>query len=299
LVSVSVVMPSYNHEKYLPEAINSVLNQTCSDLELIIVDDCSTDSSQKIIDTFQHKDKRVKPIFHNQNLGISQTYNDGVKHAQGKFVAFIDSDDVWVETKLDKQLAILKTNEDLIVWSEGEIIDQNGISNGKTFTQIENGSGKKKSGNIFQELLSTDNFVFDSSMILKKENLPQRGFDEDLRYLNDYRFVVDLAREHEFYFQEEPLAKYRVHGKNTIFNKSLSWHQDRIVFCQQIINEYGTVIPKKIRSNLLFRMGWAYAELGDTKRARQSIFKAFKTRPYGKKAFLYLVVALTGLRIGF
>ena len=294
---VSVVMPSYNHEKYIAEAISSVLNQTFTDFEFIIIDDCSKDTSQKIIETYQMKDSRVKPIFHKENMGISRTYNDGLKQVQGKFVAFLDSDDLWLNTKLEKQLAILNTNEDLIVWSEGEIIDQNGTPTGKTFTQIENGMHRKKSGNIFEELLCTDNFVFDSSLILKKENLPQRGFDENLKFLNDYCFVVDLASKHEFYFQEEPLAKYRVHGKNTIYNKSLDWHRDRIKLYQQFINEYGTIIPKKIKSNLLFRMGCAYAELGQNECARRNIFRAIRTYPFGRKAIPYLVVALTGIRL--
>ena len=289
-------MPSYNHEKYIAETINSVLNQTFKDLELIIVDDCSTDSSRDIIETYQKQDSRVRPIFHEVNMGISRTYNDGVKHAQGKFLAFIDSDDLWVETKLEKQLAILSTNEELAVWSEGEIIDQNGKSNGQTFTQFEHASNRQKSGNIFEELLVDDNFVFDSSLIFKKENMPRIGFDENLKYLNDYRFVVGLASEHEFYFQEEPLAKYRVHGKNTISSNWRIWQQDRIVLYQEFLKDYGSRIPKKLRAYLLFRIGWAHAELGERELARRHIFSAVRANPFGKRALPYLIVALTGLR---
>jgi teichuronic acid biosynthesis glycosyltransferase TuaG len=290
-------MPSYNHEKYVSEAINSVLSQSFADFELIIIDDCSNDNSQNIIREYQLKDSRVHPFFHQKNMGISKTYNDGVRRALGKFIAFLDSDDLWLETKLEKQLAILKTNEDLAVWSEGEIIDQNGKPTGQTFTQIENGLNVRKSGDIFQELLKNDNFVFDSSLILKKENLPQKNFDESLKYLNDYRFVVDVAKKCEFCFIVEPLAKYRVHGKNTIFNKSPAWHQDRISIYTYFINYYGNELPAKTKSHLLFRMGWAYAELGERDLARRRIFDAIRANPFGKKSMAYLAAALTGIRV--
>jgi glycosyltransferase involved in cell wall biosynthesis len=290
-------MPSYNYEKYLPEAINSVLNQTIPDLELIIVDDGSKDNSRNIIESYQVKDARIKPIFHVENLGISRTYNDGTKNAKGKYVAFIDSDDIWLDTKLEKQLAVLKKNDELVVWSEGEIIDQNGAPTGTTFTQFENGVKRKKSGYIFEELFFDDNFVFDSSIILKKENLPQRGFDESLKYLNDYRFIVDLARKHEFCFLEEPLAKYRIHGKNTIFNNERAWHRDRVAIYKAFLSDYNTVISKKSKAHLLFKMGCAYAELGERELARRNIFAAIRANPFGRKATVYLMVGLTGMRL--
>lgn len=285
-------MPSYNHEKYVSEAINSVLSQTFADFEIIIIDDCSNDNSQNIIREYQLKDSRVRSFFHQKNMGISKTYNDGVRRALGKFIAFLDSDDLWLETKLEKQLAILKTNEDLVVWSEGEIIDQNGAPTGQTFTQFVNGINRKKSGDIFEELFCADNFVFDSSIILKKENLPKRGFDESLKYLSDYRFIVDLAREHEFCFLKEPLAKYRIHGKNTILNYDLAWKQDRVAICQAFLSDYGTVISKKSKAHLLFRRGWAYAELGEKELGRQNVFAAIRANPLGGEAAAYLVVAL-------
>jgi len=297
LVLVSVIMPSYNQEKYLAEAINSVLNQTVQDFELIIVDDYSKDNSQAIIEAYRAKDRRVKPIFHSENKGIPKTYNDGIKNAQGKFVAFLDSDDIWIETKLEKQLTVLDKNPDLVVWSEGEIIDQNGTSTGKTFTQFENGGGRKKSGDIFEELLCDDNFVFDSSIIIKKKNLPKRGFDETLTYLNDYRLIVDLAREHEFHFFKEPLAKYRVHGLNTIFSGGPIWQQDRVSMYKSFLEDFGSMISKKTKANLLFKMGRAYSELGENALARRNIFGAIKANPFGKKVPAYLLVGLTGLRL--
>jgi len=131
LVFVSVIMPSYNHEKYVSEAINSVLNQSAKDFELIIIDDCSSDSSPKIISNYESKDARIRVFIHNKNMGIAKTLNEGIDKANGKFIAFIGSDDIWVNSKLEKQLAILENNEDLVVWSDGQIIDGNGFDTGE------------------------------------------------------------------------------------------------------------------------------------------------------------------------
>ena len=120
-------MSSYNHEKYISEAIESILNQSFKDFELIILDDFSKDNSRAIIETYQRKDKRIKAFFHEKNMGIASTMNDLLSKASGKYIAFIDSDDVWDQLKLERQLAILEKNDSLVVWSEGEIIDENSV----------------------------------------------------------------------------------------------------------------------------------------------------------------------------
>ena len=143
---VSVLMPSYNHERFLTAAIESVLMQTLTDLELIIVDDSSKDSSKQIIEAFSKRDNRIKALFHERNMGISRTMNDCIEIATGKFIAFTASDDVWVQDKLRKQVELLKQNENLVVWSEGLIIDANDNPTGKFFTKMCRASKKKKSG---------------------------------------------------------------------------------------------------------------------------------------------------------
>ena len=119
---VSVYMGTWNQERFIAEAIESVLGQDFEDLELIIVDGASTDETRKIIDRYAQQDPRIRVIFQERNMGISGACNDGIEAAKGKFVANIDSDDVWVPDKLTKQLAVLERDEDLIVWSEGGLL---------------------------------------------------------------------------------------------------------------------------------------------------------------------------------
>ena len=129
---VSVVMTSYQYDRYIAEAIDSVLNQTMSDLELIIVDDGSTDQSHQIIQSYAKKDHRVKPVLGTVNRGIGHTMNTGIEMATGEFIAFISSDDRWLPDKLEIQLKILENNKDLVVWTEGTIIDAQGKPMGET-----------------------------------------------------------------------------------------------------------------------------------------------------------------------
>ena len=150
---VSVIMPSYNHERYISEAIESVLNQTFTDFEFIIIDDASKDKSKELIKAYEEQDSRIRAFFHKENKGIARTMNECLEESKGNFIAFFASDDVWVKEKLEKQLEVLNKNEDFIVWSEGELIDAQGNPTGETFTQMHNAFKRIKSGDIFEELL--------------------------------------------------------------------------------------------------------------------------------------------------
>jgi glycosyltransferase involved in cell wall biosynthesis len=284
---VSIVMSSYNHEKYISEAIESVLNQTFGDFELIVVDDCSGDNSKEIIADYQAKDERILAIFHKENCGIPKTLNEGMSRSSGRFISFINSDDAWVSSKLEKQLGVLKYNGDLIVWCEGEIIDRKSKPTGMTFTQLNGSQERKKSGDIFEELMY-GNYVFLSSVIFSAENVRDIKFDEHLKYLNDYKFMVDLARKCKYYFIKEPLAKYRIHGTNTIFSDRLEWEKDSIKIGKYLKEKYGDQIPKKTKANVLSGIGLAYSRLGEKVTARRFIFEAISLNIIHKRNLAWL-----------
>jgi glycosyltransferase involved in cell wall biosynthesis len=291
LISVSVLLTSYNYERYLPEAIESVLNQSFKDLELIIVDDASTDSSRKIIESYQTKDKRVRAFFHEKNQGIARTANDGLSMANGKFISFIGADDVWFPFKLEKQLSVLKNNEDKIVWSEGEIIDGAGIPTGKTMTQLLN-SPRKKSGNIFQELLKED-FVFGQSLIFKSEYLKKVKFDENLHYVNDHLLLVNLSMKYAFVFMPEPLAKYRIHGRNVTLKNEKTWLKERILIRKYFLQNFSNQITARTRADIYYKIGRSFSRLGEKKLAKQYYLEAIRIDHLHNNSLLYLILALT------
>src|SRR3989338_4190427 len=224
---VSVVSPSYNHEKFLARAIESIICQTFADLELIIIDDASADGSRKILEDYAKKDGRILAVFHRENAGIVRTMNEGLEMARGKFISLFASDDEWARDKLEKQMKILVNDEDLVVWSDGLIIDQEGAETGKTFLQMYGATRRKKNGYIFEELLK-GNFICGLSIIFKKEHVKDIRYDEQFKYLNDYKFMIDLAYRYKFYFIPEPLVKYRVHVDNSIIARERECYEETI-----------------------------------------------------------------------
>lgn len=127
---VSIITPSYNSERFVSETIISVLNQTYSNWELLIVDDFSKDSSVSIISTFLLKDKRIKLISLDMNIGAAAARNVALENAQGQYIAFLDSDDIWNNDKLEKQLSFMKKNGYAFTYSSYYVMDESGNKTG-------------------------------------------------------------------------------------------------------------------------------------------------------------------------
>ena len=109
---VSIIIPAFNAEKFISETVNSVLTQSYTNWELIIVNDGSTDSTKNLIENFAQTDKRIQPI-HQKNMGVSLTRNNGFKHATGQYIALLDADDVWLENNLLEKINMLQSDSSL------------------------------------------------------------------------------------------------------------------------------------------------------------------------------------------
>jgi glycosyltransferase involved in cell wall biosynthesis len=280
-------MKSYNHELFISEAIESVLRQDFEDLELIVVDDASTDTSRTIIERYAQQDARIRMIFHEHNLGITKVVNDGIDAAKGKFIAQIDSDDVWMNDKLRKQLAVLERNENLLVWSEGTIIDQHGHPLGKTFSEFFESTSKTKSGSLFQALLP-GNYIFGSSLMYKKANLDGLRYDERLLYNNDYKFLLELARKYEFCYVNEPLAKYRIHGENAIVGSSPEAtkrirraYEEEIWIRREALRQHQGEIADITKVEIYTSLGIRYEQLREYRKALSAYMQAIQHNPCG------------------
>ena len=108
---VSIITPCYNSEKFIEECITSVLNQSYRNWEMLIVDDNSSDNSSVLIKSYSKQDDRIKPIFLNDNLGSAMARNKAISVAKGKYIAFLDSDDIWLPKKLEIQIHFMKKNK--------------------------------------------------------------------------------------------------------------------------------------------------------------------------------------------
>jgi len=197
-------MPAYNAGLYIYESIHSVLNQTLSDIELIVVDDGSTDDTVEIIQSFGNKVCYVAQ----QNKGAAAARNTGVMHAKGEWLAFLDSDDIWVPDKLEKQLQQCGNYE----WSCTDIVFVGSGENvGKRASDIEiTGCG------FVLPKLVVSNFIATSSVMMKKAVFEEvGGFDVTLRALQDWDLWLRVAAKYELGYLHEPCVEYRVHKKST------------------------------------------------------------------------------------
>ena len=128
---VSIITPVYNAEKFIRETIESVQNQTYTNWEMLLINDCSTDSSAEIIKEKAAEDSRIKYIELDKNSGAAITRNTGISKAQGRYIAFLDSDDIWKSDKLDKQLALIREKDIGFCFTSYRYVMQDGVPTNK------------------------------------------------------------------------------------------------------------------------------------------------------------------------
>ncbi|OKH33362.1 glycosyl transferase family A [[Phormidium ambiguum] IAM M-71] len=199
---ISVIIPAYNSEKTIKETIESVLNQTFSDFELIVVNDGSTDSTLEIVNNI--KDSRMM-VFTYPNAGVAVSRNRGVSHSSGEFVSFLDADDLWTADKLEAQLKALQENpEAAVAYSWLDSIDESG-------NFLRQGERIKENGDIYTKLLLIP-FVSSGSngLIRRQAFIEIGGFDESLAASQDYDFYLRLAARYHFVCVPEVQILYRI-----------------------------------------------------------------------------------------
>ena len=206
---VSVIIPTYNRALLLQKAIQSVLDQTFQDFEIIVVNNYSIDNTIEVVRSFN--DKRIK-IINIRNEGIiARSRNRGLKESQGNYIAFLDSDDLWLPEKLEKQVELLDSNKELgLVYSDSYIIDEEDNFEKNTYSQ----NFKPFRGNVLNELLY-NNFIPLLTAIIRKEVLNKVGvFNPKYKIAQDHDLFLRIAEYYPVDFIEQSLAKYRVHDEN-------------------------------------------------------------------------------------
>jgi len=229
---VSVVIPTYNDADVLPRAIESVLNQTHENLELIVVDDASTDDTEEVVKQYKEKDSRVRYIKHDKNRERSAARNTGIEHAKKPLIAFLDSDDEWLPEKLEHQISYLreKGNEWVGVYCNQKLANQD--KNNRIL--ISPGKNLPKEGGeevIKSVLLGKINGPGSNLLIRKSIAKKIGGFDELMNRHEDYDFVIKMLKIGKLaYLDEElstidkskakPSAKNMLEGKQRLLNNS-------------------------------------------------------------------------------
>ena len=208
--TVSIITPCYNCARYIKETIDSVINQTFQDWEMIIVDDCSTDSSYQIACKASEQDSRIYVYKNDQNKGACYSRNFATDKANGKYIAFLDSDDVWYKEKLQVQIGFMKENDCDFSFSEYELIDSESKPLYKKARIVKHLSYKK---NLFHNFPGCLTIVYDREKIGSIHGQKTGNAD-------DYDLVLNiLKRTTNAMGIKQILAKYRRHNKSISYKR--------------------------------------------------------------------------------
>lgn len=205
---VSIITPSYNTAKYIQETIESVLAQTYTNWEMIIVDDCSSDNTDEVVKPYL-KDSRIRYFKNEKNSGAAVTRNKALREAKGKWIAFLDSDDLWMPKKLERQIKFMEENGYHFSYTNYSEIDDDGKSLGTLWT------GPKRVGKARMAMF---NYMGCLTVMYDREfvGLIQIA---DIKKRNDYALWVKVAKKCDAYLLDETLATYRVRKNGSIMNR--------------------------------------------------------------------------------
>ncbi|MGC2423930.1 MAG: glycosyltransferase [Nitrospirota bacterium] len=283
---VSVIMPNYNKEKFIVESIRGIQNQSFGNLELLIVDDASTDDSLKTIRRAAADDGRIKIFSQPINMGAACARNTGLKNSKGDCIGFCDSDDIWLSEKLDIQVRALKQNPGVdVVHGDSLIIDAAGNLTGETFGSIYATEKRNKNGFVFNDLIRT-NYISTSTVLLKRTCIESIGFfPENIKWLEDWIYMLRLAKKYKFLYIKEPVVKYRVYEGNSLYDVE-NYEKSRLSAYPMILSEFPS-LDKNIKAFLHQRMGRVLLGLGRPVEGRQHLLKSLVKRPFSPKTLGY------------
>jgi glycosyltransferase involved in cell wall biosynthesis len=266
-------MPCFNHGHFVAESINAILRQTDADLELIIVDDCSSDCSWEIIQSIAVVDRRIRAIRHEYNQGASRSRNDGLLAANGEFIGFCDADDIWEPSKLKIQVKLLQDNPAFdVTYCDSIIINETGLSLGRNFSDTSR-PPPAPSGWLFQKLL-TRNFINMQTVLMRKICLQHvSGFDEEIKWVEDWWYWLRLSHAYRFLYSFQPLARYRVHAKSTNLVQKRNAAINRIRVFRKVLANYSDLRTSD-RADILRNIGAELCDLGKRRAGRRLLAQA-------------------------
>ncbi len=253
---VSIIMPTYNRANYIVQAIESIQKQTYSHWELIIIDDASTDDTASVVNDCILKDPRIRYIRQPKNVGISYNRNYGIRNSTGKYIAMLDSDDVWSDpAKLSMQLHFLETHQEYaLVGTSITVIDSNGAPVNTISFYITD--AKIRRHILRRNQFAQSSVVFTRS-ILDKIQTPHRPYDESLVVAEDYDLWLAIGAKANFANLPTTTTMYRIHEGSIMRQKKVLAARAHL----QLIKKYRHVYPAFFRAYIKARIRIALAHL--------------------------------------
>ena len=286
---VSVVIPAFNASEWIAETIESVIDQEYQNFEILVIDDGSTDNTEKIVSSFGPK----VSYYYKINGGQSSARNFGIKNAKGKYIAFLDSDDLWFKQKLKLQIELLEQNKFKWAYTDGIAFDN---STNEILFRFNNKS-KQYEGDILIKLFQSC-FIPMPTVIVKKEVFSEIGyFNEDHQFRNreDWEMWIRSAQKYPIALIPDILAKYRVHQKSVTGTESLIERMNGNIL---VIEQAASREPKRlgkykniVLSKLYFSSGRALALQGNSYYAKKLFLKSIYRNPFWILAYLSWLIS--------
>lgn len=269
---VSVIIPSYNRAAFICRAVESALSQTYSHLEVIVVDDGSKDNTKDALKPFLSKIKYI----YQENRGNAAARNKGLENARGKYVAFLDSDDSWLNDKVARQTAFLEEHADhAFVYCGNYFIDENGQNVGTRLLQ-------KGEEQTFDNLFIKNRILSLSLVLVRKSALDEVGWlDERLRQSPDYDLYLKLAKKYPYGCIDEPLCRYQLHSGNIRGNLEGRLKAHLMIFQNpEIMQGLSFYARLRRRADACYQVASLYFAEGNYRRAALNYFRCVLRDPY-------------------
>jgi len=273
---ISIITPTFNRFDFIRDAIESVLTQTISNWELLIIDDGSTDDTKTVVASYL-SDPRINYFFQD-NQGQATARNNGLMHSKGQYICFLDSDNLWKPKKLEIQYESMVSNNNIdVVYGDGETINESG-------EVISTANMKRYSGNITEQLLR-DNFVsFNTAMVRTACIKGIGGFDNSVRFGDDYDLWLRLSAESRFLYIPEVFEQYRVMSDQISSNKEARFSSNKTTVERFLSKNPGIVSQRAIKIGYsAFYVRRGRYRLGQRRylMAMQDFLKALRYTPFG------------------
>ena len=300
---VSVIIPAYNASKFIREAIDSVLNQTYKDYEIIVVDgrDGSTDSTREIVAEYGDAVR----YFHQENRGLSDARNKGILNSKGEYIAFLDSDDLWFENKLALQVEFLDSHRDVgLVFSDslfktyGDVTAMEQRLVGRRFFQ----TAKPYRGEVLCQLFVV-NFIPVLTVLVRKECLLKVGlFKMEYDSAEDYDLWLRVSRVFKVDYIDEPLAIYRIRG-DSLVHKSDRLLSNLILIKKNVLESEPQLLKRfsrkemdKIFYRFHVRLGNYFLFNHEHEKARGKYREYLSLNPYDPRVYILLLMTFLPIR---
>jgi glycosyltransferase involved in cell wall biosynthesis len=254
---VSVIIPAYNHQNYIVECIESVLNQTYTNIQLIVINDGSKDNTAEVVRNYINENNLVNiEFFSNHNQGLCKTLNFGIKKSKGDYIAILASDDSWLPRKIEEQISLLESNIAIgLVYSDAYIIGGN-VKTTHKYSDYKPSIKKKflnsiQNVNVYKSLL-IENFVLASTVLMRKSVIDNIGdFDVNLLF-EDYDMWLRITKKYPISYIDQPLGYYRMHNSNMSNSKKIMLKGTRQILSKHL-NDESTVGKPRLKLMIYIR----------------------------------------------